>query len=608
MADNKTDDSDFMKKVEILQMQRDFYKSLLDSLPFTVFAKNKKGEYVYANKFCNEINGFKNDELIGKTDKDIVKEINLVADFAESDRTVLEDRKGFARLMPLYINQEFVYQYLMKEPLRDPQGNFAGITGAVLPQEYGIPQKLFDNKEGILFDYILESGKIIILREHPDFPAFSQPNLTIHKLLKSDTFFEDTGRVLDNAVSHSIVGDVPIHLMVKLFDKNKRLRFCDLTLSCFFDKDNRPFRVSGILTPLEEEKIVNEQLKIETENAKRMFALLGKNHFDIAIYVNSESNYYYVIHAVQDFSKIKVTGTINELLRELMGRFCTKDVDVLKGMSKAISNTRYYPRNFNLRKFRFSNDKGKLKWKSYRIDRFRKEMGDGFIFSISDVNDIVRDISQKSGDVDYINLIDMLATVIEFRNLESGEHISRVRQFTKILLNFVNRAYENVNFTEDEIEDISIASSFHDLGKITIPDGIILKPGKLTEEEFEVIKTHTLRGAELLESLEKNVSDRVTTYAKVICLYHHERWDGKGYPNGLKEDEIPIEAQVVALADVFDALTSERCYKKPYDYDTAFEMILKGDCGVFSPKLLECFKKARHIIVEHAKLSRKELI
>ena len=606
MAESKTIDEDFMKKVEILQMQRDFYKSLLDTLPFTVFAKNKKGEYVYANNFCNKINGFENDDLIGKTDKDILNESNLVADFEESDRCVLEERKSFVRLMPLYINKDFVYQYMLKEPLVDKNGALIGVTGAVIPESFGYERQLFDNKNGILFDYILENEKIIILRDHPDFPAFSKSDLTLQKLLKDDVFFEDTARTLDNAISRSIVGDMPVHLMIKLFDKNKRLRFCNLTLSCFFDKDKKPFRISGILTPLEEEKIVSEQLKIETDNAKWQFVLLGKSHFDLAIYVNADSDYYYIIHALPEFSKIKVTGTIRELLQEFMGRFCTKDVDVLKGISKAITNPRYYPRNFKQRNFRFSNDNGKLKWKTYRIDRYRKELGDGFIFTVSDVNDIVRDISENDNSLDYTNLTDMLATVIEFRNLESEEHIYRVRQFTRILLNYVNRVYTNVSFTEEEIADISVAASFHDIGKITIPDTILLKPGKLTEEEFQVIKTHTTRGFEILDGLEKNVNDRVTAYAKEICLHHHERWDGKGYPEGLAGDAIPLEAQVVSLADVFDALTSERCYKKPYSYETAYEMILNGDCGAFSPKLLECFKKARRLILEHAKLSRKE--
>lgn len=190
-------------------------------------------------------------------------------------------------------------------------------------------------------------------------------------------------------------------------------------------------------------------------------------------------------------------------------------------------------------------------------------------------------------------IIDILGTVVEYRNLESGEHIKRVKGFTEILAWELMKEYPEYGLTEEKIKIITVASSLHDVGKIAIPDNILLKPGKLTEREFEYMKSHTTRGSELLNNF-KDVWD--AQYQKVsyeICRYHHERYDGKGYPDGLVGEEIPISAQIVSVADVYDALVSERVYKKAFSKEESFHMILNGECGVFSPKLLECLRNVR---------------
>lgn len=198
-------------------------------------------------------------------------------------------------------------------------------------------------------------------------------------------------------------------------------------------------------------------------------------------------------------------------------------------------------------------------------------------------------------------IIDALSSVIEYRSLESGQHIRRIRLFTKILLEDVARSYQEYNLDDRKIEIIADASSMHDIGKIAIPDAILNKPGRLTKEEFEVMKTHTTKGCEMLSGLERLNDKEYINYAYNICRYHHERWDGRGYPDGLKGDNIPICAQVVAIADCYDALTTDRVYKKAIPPDRAFNMILNGECGVFSPRLLECFKNVRE---DFAELSR----
>jgi len=186
-------------------------------------------------------------------------------------------------------------------------------------------------------------------------------------------------------------------------------------------------------------------------------------------------------------------------------------------------------------------------------------------------------------------VIDTLSTAVEFRSSESGFHIARMRKITEFLLRALSARHEQYDFSEEEISMISDAAALHDIGKIAIPDEVLLKPGRLTPEEFEIMKTHTTKGCEILESLNYTQDEEYYRYSYEICRHHHERWDGKGYPDGLKGNQIPIWAQVVALADVYEALTGERVYKPVYSHEKALSMIVNGECGQFNPELLNCF-------------------
>lgn len=188
-----------------------------------------------------------------------------------------------------------------------------------------------------------------------------------------------------------------------------------------------------------------------------------------------------------------------------------------------------------------------------------------------------------------IFMIDTLSTVIEFRNGESGQHIRRIRDITRIFLEELARRWASYQLTPQKIEKIANAAALHDIGKIAVPDYILNKPGKLTDEEFAVMKTHTVRGCDILQMLEY-VQDRESfSYCYEICRHHHERWDGRGYPDGLAGNRIPIWSQAVSLADVYEALISERVYKAAYSHAEARAMILNGACGVFNPLILDCF-------------------
>lgn len=190
------------------------------------------------------------------------------------------------------------------------------------------------------------------------------------------------------------------------------------------------------------------------------------------------------------------------------------------------------------------------------------------------------------------NIIDILGNVVESRSLESGTHVKRVKGFTKILGMQLIKDYPEYGLTRSDIEHISMASALHDIGKIAIPDNILLKPGRLTEDEFDLMKLHTTKGCAVLDSIEGIWDEDYRKTSYDICRYHHEKFDGRGYPDGLKGDDIPLSAQLVSVADVYDALTSERCYKKAYTKKEAYDMILDGQCGVFSPKLIESFKNS----------------
>ena len=189
------------------------------------------------------------------------------------------------------------------------------------------------------------------------------------------------------------------------------------------------------------------------------------------------------------------------------------------------------------------------------------------------------------------SMIETLATAIEFRDCESGEHVKRICGLTRVLMNKVSDTYPPYRLPNSQIEKIVTASILHDVGKISIPDAILNKPGRLTDDEFEVMKKHTLKGCELLQNIPNSMDEDIYNYSYDICRHHHERWDGRGYPDGLAGDQISIWAQVVAVADVYDALTSERVYKKAFTHEKAIDMIVRGECGTFNPKLIKSFQE-----------------
>ena len=186
-------------------------------------------------------------------------------------------------------------------------------------------------------------------------------------------------------------------------------------------------------------------------------------------------------------------------------------------------------------------------------------------------------------------MISILSQIVEFRNGESGMHVVHMYNLSGLLIDKLMEKTDRYGLEKRDRFLISTASALHDIGKICIDEKILNKPGRLTPEEFDIMKTHTVIGESMLRKLGIYQGEKLIAYACRICRSHHERWDGKGYPDGLKGDEIPISAQIVSIADVYDALVSKRVYKDAYDHDTAVKMIMGGECGAFNPLLLECF-------------------
>jgi len=187
-------------------------------------------------------------------------------------------------------------------------------------------------------------------------------------------------------------------------------------------------------------------------------------------------------------------------------------------------------------------------------------------------------------------LINIIGSLVETRNLESRNHIRRMKTFTYFLGTELMKRFPEYGLDEHKVRVIAAASALHDMGKIAIPDSILFKPARLTREEFDEMKTHTTIGAEMLQNISGAWDDEYKQACYDICRWHHEKFDGKGYPDGLVGEDIPISAQIVSIVDIYDALVCVKVYKDAFKPEQAYKMIISGECGVFNPKLIESFK------------------
>ena len=212
--------------------------------------------------------------------------------------------------------------------------------------------------------------------------------------------------------------------------------------------------------------------------------------------------------------------------------------------------------------------------------------------SNAETEDIEKKLDKLSVDMMY-----MIGTIVEFKGM-GNLHIKRVKEITKVICDAMRAYFPECNLTDEDCMLITDASSLHDIGKVLVPDSIIMKPLKLTNEEFEVVKSHTTKGCDILSEIKQFQSEKLYNYCYEVCRYHHERYDGKGYPEGLRGENIPLSAQIVSIADAFDALTTSNTYRKAIPFDKAYSMVLNGECGMFSPRILQVFKLSKDKISE----------
>lgn len=298
---------------------------------------------------------------------------------------------------------------------------------------------------------------------------------------------------------------------------------------------------------------------LEAENGKEGIALLNSHIASIAIVLLDN-----IMHVMDGFAVLECLKEKNILNKIPFIMITGEDTPELerKGYEYGIVSYVKKPYQPEVVKQVVHNAIGWFKYKM-QLELMVKKQN----INIQKQNSVLRQRTKKLNHVNEI-LIDSLSNIVEFRNMESKQHIKRIREYSLCLGQSVMKLYPEYELTAEKLVQIGWASSLHDIGKIAIPDSIILKPAKLTVDEFELIKSHTTKGAEIIQHRVRLNDRAIFEYAYDIARHHHEKYDGKGYPDGLKGDEISIAAQIVSLSDVYDALTSKRVYKVAYDSDT----------------------------------------
>lgn len=323
---------------------------------------------------------------------------------------------------------------------------------------------------------------------------------------------------------------------------------------------------------------------LEAENGKQGIDLLNSYFPSIAVVLLD--NLMPVMDGFEVLKRLKVKNVMNKIPFIMITGQDSSEFE-RRGYEYGIVSYIKKPYQADVIKQVVSNAVGWFQYKM-QLEVVVKKQND----NIQKQNEKLKKQAQKLNQLNEI-LIDSLSNIVEFRNLESKQHIKRVRQFVLCLGKSIIRLYPEYELTPEKLEQIGWASSLHDIGKIALPDNIILKSGRLTDDEFELIKSHTTKGAEIISQAIQLNDKTMFDYACDIARHHHEKYDGNGYPDGLKGDEISIAAQIVSLVDVYDALTSKRVYKDAYEPDRAYQMIINGHSGTFSPKLLKAFTEVR---------------
>lgn len=598
MSQKKIED---MTHEELVQSAKSL-NMILEALPINLFVKDTECKYQLTSRVCDEINGVKRGGLKGKSDFDLQNSEEIAQSFFEDDKNIMVTKKGSRMLSPTLCGNAIKYYDIYKEPLIDEGENVAGILGLVI--DPGDTVQMTERNENLvtqtedelsdddsfIFDYDIAEDKTLILKNHPNFSNLSQyDNITFEELLSLPIIADESRGPIIAEFQKLMEGKKQSSLVIYIKNANGDFYPCTLRMTNVFDIHMKPTHVIVILTALSEENVQEEEMQLTFDSLQERFTSIASSHYEIMLFIFSKYKQYRLI--TSSYKEIPPSGSTDDLLQHLIERIHPDDKTNLMTTFTSIVSGSSECKSIEIR----MHSMGAYRWKEVHFHEAGDQSGaeKNFIITISDIDDMVHMRNEK--EIRQVNnqLIDVLSSLVESRDLESGNHIHRIKKVTEILLKEVSRMYPEYALDDDEIDVIVAASAMHDIGKIAIPDTILLKPGKLTAEEFDFMKLHTVKGAEIINNASLIQDKKYYNYCYDICLHHHERFDGKGYPEGLKGDDISIAAQVVSVADVYDALVSKRCYKDAYSEDETIRMILDGECGCFNPKLMECLKKCR---------------
>lgn len=575
---------------------------ILEALPVNLFVKDTDCKYRVTSRMCDLANGVERGQLIGKSDFDLQKSAEIAQSFYDDDQAIMQSKTGSRMLSPTLCGNTIKYYDIYKEPLLDEEQQVRGIMGLVI--DPGDSQRLsertenglnknteaFFNVDSLIFDFDLMNGRLLSLKGLERFAnlgAFDGKSGT--DFLNSGCIPKRYAPLLREQLANIRSGAKQTASLIDVTDRDGELRPCSLRLTTVFDPDMKPIRAIGILTEISPDNYQAEDIQLSFDNMQHQLHKIAAGRFEAVLYLFSAYDCYQMVSG--SYQEIPRKGRISDLLSQLTLRLHPDDQH---GFRTLMQQRFSHESDCLSMELRMREDEN-YRWKELHLHAITGPDGStvNLVITVSDIDDMVHVRNQK--EIRQVNnqVIDVLSSLVESRDLESGNHIHRIKKVTEILLKEVQRSYPEYGLDEEQIEIIVSASSMHDIGKIAIPDMILLKPGKLTEDEFELMKTHTTRGAEIINSASMIQDKRYYQCCYDICLHHHERFDGRGYPEHLSGDDISIAAQVVSVADVYDALVSKRCYKDAYSEDETVRMILNGECGCFNPKLLNCLQKSR---------------
>lgn len=611
MTDVSTYD-EMMQRIKALEEENHFYKCLMDAFPVNVFVKDTECRYGITSRICDVENGVERGALRGKTDFDIMASREIAQGFYEDDLKIMREKLGSRIFSPTVFGDTVKYYDIFREPILDDDGEVLGILGMVIdPGKKVLTQskeksgadkypEYYASENHFMIDYNFFTNETIILAKPNEYDFLPEVSYEFLNLLIRDGYIDNkTSMLIKAALLEISRGQSEISLIIDFKDKSGNKVFAKVKLTALYGRDEDVSRALIILHTIDEDDLFEEKRELIMRDVKSHFCHSMSESFEKIIFVSPMRGWYQIMkNDTSDYS-LKETGSYEDIKRMWENMLDSKDWAQFYEMYHREDLVRSGRRpGINTMRVRSRVADDTYRWKEIAIFAEACEEDErAFIVAIADVEDDVREENRIKRHGTNRQIIDVLSTIVEYRDLESGEHIRRIRNLSEILLTEYSKDNDE-RFSDEDIKIISAAAAMHDIGKIAIPDTILLKPGRLTHEEYENMKEHTVKGSELVRTVAAIQDKDYAKYCYEICRYHHERYDGKGYPDGLKGEEIPIAAQIVSVVDVFDALVTKRCYKEAYDMSTAYNMILNGECGTFSDNILACFIKCRDKIEE----------